>query len=92
MYRNFAVEIRYTGWGEAKNDCNFRCIRTRLAACWSGCVRCAVEVGIMLEWLRLRLATGEALWVMTALGAMAGISAGLVIVAFRLLIDWGSCG
>lgn len=43
----------------------------------------------MLEWLRLRLATGEALWVMTLLGAAAGISAGLVIVAFRLLIDWG---
>jgi len=43
----------------------------------------------MLEWLRLRLATGEALWVMTLLGAAAGISAGLVIVAFRWLIDWG---
>ena len=43
----------------------------------------------MLEWLRLRLATSEALWVMTLLGAAAGISAGLVIVAFRLLIDWG---
>ena len=43
----------------------------------------------MLDWLRLRLATGEVLWVMSLLGILAGLGAGLIIVTFRLFIDFG---
>lgn len=40
----------------------------------------------LLEHLRLRLARGEALWLLALLGALSGLMAGLAIVVFRLLM------